>query len=189
MKLPIYSERLDIRHPTTADAEGVHQAKLAQWDKLAKWMSWASEEQKTLQATQNFVIEASQPNYEDGQFKNLFLCAFERKSGDFCIATGFHVSDYCQENELELGYWISPKYEGQGLTTESTAALVRFGFEELGVSSLTINHFEGNAASQRVIEKLGFKFTEIRKQKHPISGDEINVRYYRMTSRSELLVG
>lgn len=57
----------------------------------------------------------------------------------------------------EIGYWIGRDYWGQGYATEAAQALMRYGFTKLGIRRFTCCHFSGNAASQRVIEKLGFK--------------------------------
>ena len=56
-----------------------------------------------------------------------------------------------------LGYWLGREYWGRGLTSEASRQVVRFGFEVLGRDQLASGVFEGNAASFRVQEKLGFK--------------------------------
>ena len=56
----------------------------------------------------------------------------------------------------ELGYWLSPSHWGRGITTEAAGPVVSFGFETLGLPCLTSGYFMDNAASGRVLEKLGF---------------------------------
>lgn len=56
----------------------------------------------------------------------------------------------------ELGYWLSPSHWGRGITTEAANPVVSFGFETLGLPHLTSGYFVDNAASGRVLEKLGF---------------------------------
>jgi ribosomal-protein-alanine N-acetyltransferase len=60
-------------------------------------------------------------------------------------------------DRAELGYWIAPALWGQGLVTEAAQAVVRCGFETIGLHKLTVRCFAENAASRRVIEKLGFR--------------------------------
>jgi RimJ/RimL family protein N-acetyltransferase len=60
------------------------------------------------------------------------------------------------EPTAELGYWLSPRHWGSGITTEAASAVVSFGFEALGLPYLTSGWFEDNRASGRVLEKLGF---------------------------------
>ena len=60
-------------------------------------------------------------------------------------------------DRAELGYWIAPALRGAGLVTEAALAVVRCGFEAIGLHKITVHCFEENVASRRVIEKLGFR--------------------------------
>jgi len=60
----------------------------------------------------------------------------------------------------ELGYWLERGSWGQGLAVEAAAALLRFGFEQLGLAQLYAGHAEDNPASGRVLERLGFAHTD-----------------------------
>jgi RimJ/RimL family protein N-acetyltransferase len=57
----------------------------------------------------------------------------------------------------EIGYWIGKPYWGRGYATESAAALVAHAFNGAGLARLTCGHLVDNAASARVIAKLGFR--------------------------------
>lgn len=57
----------------------------------------------------------------------------------------------------EIGYWIGKPYWGAGYATEAAQALITYGFTKAGVRRFTCCHFTGNAASARVIAKLGFQ--------------------------------
>lgn len=57
----------------------------------------------------------------------------------------------------ELGYWVGLPFWGRGYATEAAAAIVRFGFETLGVSRIYAHHFMRNPASGRVMEKVGMR--------------------------------
>lgn len=61
------------------------------------------------------------------------------------------------EGSAELGYWIGKPWWGQGLATEAAEALVRYCFADAKIARLTCCHFVDNAASARVVGKLGFK--------------------------------
>ena len=58
----------------------------------------------------------------------------------------------------ELGYALHPDFWGRGLMTEAARELIRWGFEELGLSTIWCNHYDGNERSHRVIEKCGFRY-------------------------------
>jgi RimJ/RimL family protein N-acetyltransferase len=56
----------------------------------------------------------------------------------------------------ELGYYVARDHWGRGIATEAALAIVRFGFESLGYLKLTSGYYTDNAASGRVLAKLGF---------------------------------
>jgi RimJ/RimL family protein N-acetyltransferase len=57
---------------------------------------------------------------------------------------------------VEMGYWIARPYWSRGFATEACVALVDIA-RTLGLSALEGSHFLDNAASARVLEKLGFE--------------------------------
>lgn len=59
-------------------------------------------------------------------------------------------------DRAELGYWLGMPYHGRGLMTEAAGAVVAFAFGRLALHKVVVRAMAGNAASLRVIEKLGF---------------------------------
>lgn len=60
-----------------------------------------------------------------------------------------------EQRSAELGYWIGYAYWGRGYCSEAAAAVVDFGFTVLPVERIHAHHFERNAASGRVMQKIG----------------------------------
>lgn len=60
--------------------------------------------------------------------------------------------------QYSFGYVLHKDWWGQGLASEATAALVKFGFDELRAHRLWAHVFVGNTASERVLRKLGFRY-------------------------------
>jgi ribosomal-protein-alanine N-acetyltransferase len=60
-------------------------------------------------------------------------------------------------DRAELGYWIAPALWNQGLMTEAADAVIRAGFERIGLHKITVGCIAENTGSRRVIEKLGFR--------------------------------
>lgn len=61
----------------------------------------------------------------------------------------------------ELGYRFKTKHWGKGYATETSRAIIDYGFDRLNVTSLyAITHPE-NEKSIHVLNKLGFQFIEI----------------------------
>jgi [ribosomal protein S5]-alanine N-acetyltransferase len=60
---------------------------------------------------------------------------------------------------FELGFHLLPSHWGKGLAVQAGRAVIKYAFTELGATALFAGHHPSNAASQRVLEKLGFHFT------------------------------
>lgn len=63
------------------------------------------------------------------------------------------------EGVAELGYWVAPAHWSNGIATEAGEAVLNYGFGALDLSFVTSGYHEGNPASGRVLEKLGFAVT------------------------------
>jgi RimJ/RimL family protein N-acetyltransferase len=57
----------------------------------------------------------------------------------------------------EVGFVVHPDHHGRGFATDATAELLRMGFEELGLHRIYGRIDARNAASARVLEKLGMR--------------------------------
>lgn len=57
----------------------------------------------------------------------------------------------------ELSFWIAVASWGQGYMSEVIPALVRYGFEDLGLNRLYAFHMMRNPACGRLLKKSGFK--------------------------------
>lgn len=62
--------------------------------------------------------------------------------------------------EVDLGYRFLREYWGRGIATESGRAALDFGFRQLGLQRIIGLVMPQNAASVRVLEKLGFEFEQ-----------------------------
>ena len=62
------------------------------------------------------------------------------------------------ENEAEIGYWLGEDFWGKGYMTEAALQVIHYAFEELHLTRLWASVYKENIASQRVIEKCGFRY-------------------------------
>lgn len=60
-----------------------------------------------------------------------------------------------RNQEANLGYTLNPRFWGQGFATEAARALLALGFGELGLHRISAFCALENAASYRVMERLG----------------------------------
>jgi RimJ/RimL family protein N-acetyltransferase len=63
-----------------------------------------------------------------------------------------------EPGEFEVGYRLKRVCWGQGLATEGTRALVAKAFTELGAARVMAQTMAVNAASRRVMEKVGLRY-------------------------------
>lgn len=73
---------------------------------------------------------------------------------------------------LELGYWLAQPHLGRGYAREAVAALLRFGFEHLGLNKLEIRIAPDNRASRRIPEALGFRLDGVLRAQLEAPGDQ-----------------
>ena len=70
---------------------------------------------------------------------------------------------FARDRRAELGYWLGADAWGHGFATEAALALVELGFAELGLERVYAQVIAGNAASCRVLDKLGMIYEGVRR--------------------------
>lgn len=61
-------------------------------------------------------------------------------------------------NSKEMGYSLSRRCWGKGYMTEAAKSVMDYGFNEYGLTIMSVCTSPANKRSQRVIEKCGFKY-------------------------------
>ncbi len=70
-----------------------------------------------------------------------------------------------------IGYWVSERFAGKGITPTAVALATDACFTELGLHRMEICIRPENAASLRVVQKLGFRYEGLRRRYIHIDGD------------------
>jgi len=65
----------------------------------------------------------------------------------------FRKEDY----RAEIGYLLSDEFHRQGIMQEAIRAVLAYGFNEIGLHSVSANVDPENIASLSILEKIGFK--------------------------------
>ncbi len=79
-----------------------------------------------------------------------------KAEGSFCGLV--EVRDIDREHSQgELSFWLAVEAWGRGYMSEAIQAVVRYGFEGLGLNRLYAFHMMRNPACGRLLEKSGFK--------------------------------
>lgn len=61
-----------------------------------------------------------------------------------------------KEHQYEIGFHLRPKFWGQGYAVEAASAVINYAFETLHAKGLFAGHHPSNAASKKLLSKLGF---------------------------------
>lgn len=107
-------------------------------------------------------------NQEVSELLNQYISSYEKidyyrwaiilKETNECLG---QIAFFLVDNKnhfSEIEYCISRTFQKKGLATEATKAVMKFGFENVNFHKIQICHKENNIASQKVIEKCGFKY-------------------------------
>jgi RimJ/RimL family protein N-acetyltransferase len=79
-------------------------------------------------------------------------------------------------DEVEIGWMLWPSAWGQGYATEAGGAVRDEAFERLELGSIVAEHHPENAASRRVMKKLGMRF-----ERDAVTKDGWPLCLYRLT--------
>ena len=157
MKIHIETERLILRELLLTDIEGMFE--LDSNTEVHKYLG-----EKPVQTKQRAVeviqfIREQYKNYGIGRF-----AAIEKKSGDFIGWSGlkFNTGEKEMLNEkkdfYDIGYRFIPRYWGKGYATESSLAILDYGFKELNLELIVGAAEIENEASNKILQKIGLKY-------------------------------
>lgn len=97
-------------------------------------------------------------------------------TGDIVGSIALRIdADTTDDTVADIGYWIGAPYWGNGYATEAGHAIIDRA-RELGVSTIILKYFDGNDASRRVSEKLGFTWQSREEDvEYPLIGKRLTV--------------
>ena len=100
-------------------------------------------------------IERMQTGYEFHGFS--LLAVEDRETGEFLGNVGPHVQHVDDEDEVELGWSVTPMRARQGIATEAAMACRDWVFDTLDVDHVISLILPENLASRGVAENLGMR--------------------------------
>lgn len=100
----------------------------------------------------------------------------QHDTGQAIGVTGMCLS----KGRAEVGYLLLPAFYGQGYGTESLQALINWAVNTQGIVSFKAVVTEGNVASERVLQKIGFQLVETVPDAHSIGGKRYTDHIYHL---------
>lgn len=98
-------------------------------------------------------IQSLEEKYVRGELVTFAIT--RRGAGELIGSMGLEMK--AEHRRAELGYLIGKASWGRGYCTEAARAVVKYGFEALGLARITAYHFSWNQASGRVLQKVGMR--------------------------------
>ena len=149
---PMQTERLLLREPREADADGIFRA-YASDPEVTRYVGWPRH--RTISDTRDFL------SFSIAEWRR-WPCGprlmFDRHSGELLGSTGLAFES---RNRAATGYVISRSHWGMGYASEALSAMVllarRHGLERL----YALTHAQ-HTPSRKVLERAGFTLEELR---------------------------
>lgn len=88
-----------------------------------------------------------------------------------------------EHKKAEVGFWLFPQYWNQGITSEVLNAVIDHCQKKKDIHRLEAFVEEGNVASSRVLEKLGFICEGTMRECEIKEGKYINLHIYALLAR------
>lgn len=168
MNVLIETERLILREFTIDDAQAVYEfganpeVHKYTGDELLTSLKRAKEIIET-------VVLKDYKNYGYGRWAVIF------KPDNKLI--GFAGLKYLPEiDETDIGFRFLPQYWGKGIATEASIEILKYAFENLGIDRIIGIAMPENAASCRVLEKVGLSLYKVAEY----DGDGHNNNWYKV---------
>ena len=79
------------------------------------------------------------------------------------------------ENDCEVGYWLGKPYWNKGICTEALKLMLDYCSNVKQFENIWADHFTGNPASGRVMEKCGFSDTGMLNRCSQLVGGDKNM--------------
>lgn len=161
--LKIETTRLILRNYRTEDWGQVHI--YGSDPDFSKYELWGP---NTLEDTHKFINDMIEKSKAVPRTNYDF--AVTKLESDLLIG-GAGIRLEAQESSVaSLGWAITPQMQNQGFATEAAQALITFGFQQLGLKVIYATCDVRNAASYRVMEKLGMKRVGLLKGTKEVKG-------------------
>ncbi len=150
MKTPfLHTERILLRPLSTKDSQEVFDNWTSD-DDVSRYVRWNTH--KSVEETDDWLMfEEEAVDSENYNFGFVLL-----ENGLLFGSGGLHYNK--EQGCYELGYNIMKSQWSKGLTTEAAKRLLEFAKDELKLKKVYACHAIENLASEKIIQKLGFKF-------------------------------
>lgn len=164
-----HTQRLHIRPVTTEDAPFILELM-----NTPKWIQFIGDRNvRTVKEAENYIIEKVLVQFNKHGYSNNVIL---RKDDNVKLGTCgiYHRED---REDPDIGFAFLPQYEGKGYAYEAANKLMHVAQQNYGLTELSGYTSEDNAASRKLLERLGFSLKGLGNL--PNSDDEL-LHYHRV---------
>ncbi|MFB4304116.1 GNAT family N-acetyltransferase [Actinomadura sp. NTSP31] len=171
---PIETERLSLRPFREDDLEGLYAYQSL--PEVARFLYW---EPRDREESRSFLREKMAASSLEKEGDWLVLAIEWRATGELAGEVNLQWRSR-EHRQGEIGYILNPAFHGRGIATEAAEAVLRLGFEGLGLHRI-VGRLDGrNAASARVLERLGMRREAHLLQNEMVKGEWTDEVIYAM---------
>ena len=186
LPLPIETDRLILRPVSADDAPAFYPIIEAHRAELSRWLPWPAVDHLTPEQCHSSLAKLAsafeadaEPGTDPGAMTMLLT---DNRTSEILGGTGLHGVNASLQ-EVEIGYWVRPDRQGEGLCTEATAAWIssllrgqdQGGF---GLRRVRVVCDVENLASAAVPRKLGMRLEgRFRADLKNVAGDGFRDSY------------
>jgi [ribosomal protein S5]-alanine N-acetyltransferase len=150
VRFPLLTQRLELRPFVVDDAPAIHA--VYRDPEVMRHVGEGSvrELAQTEAMLREYIAHQQAYGYS-------FWAVIERAGGELIGDAGLYRLEG-RGPEVEVGYTLGAAWWGRGYGTEAARACLAVGFEELGLDEIVAVADPANAASVRVLDKLGMRY-------------------------------
>jgi len=163
---PVTSKDVDLVYPYMSNHE------------ISKDMSWDAH--KTKAQTLEY-LKSVEDAFKKGRSITWAVFLNKKFTGVFSVIAILRKHRSLTYNRAEIAYWLGPEFQGKGIMTRAGEMVLNFAYNELGLDKIVVGHHIGNTGSEKLIKRLGFRFTYMEKNMFMKYGKWIDCDFYEMT--------
>ena len=121
------------------------------------------------------MLSDIQEGYQSGKFLQLGI---QRRSDQALVGTCTLHNVHRPSRRAEIGYVLGRPYWGQGYMDEALHLLISYAFDQLALNRLEADIDPRNAASERTLQRLGFRKEGHMRERWIVNGEKSDTGFY-----------
>lgn len=159
----LVDQDIQLRSFTVEDAPVLFETIETSRSFLRPWMKWVDHTTRVDEVAQ--FIQGAQSRLHQQEGLELGIFRHQQILGGM----GMHNWDHSTK-KAQMGYWLRPAVEGEGLAYRCGLRFLQFLFEKPGLNKIEIHFMARNHRSAALAKRLGFQIEGVIRQSYLIHG-------------------